>query len=515
MRILGSAISLSSIATTSLSHVSRWVDGRIWNIENVGMTVEPKILNSKQTQVMEWIRNGCPEGVYDSGYEHRISARVLERRGLVKISGRGDTWEVALTRAGREWRDKFQEMKRSSPEVTRQTPENHSDTAAAVERDSVQEEKQPAVVSEESKLLRQVIDEDSVLLPEDPVVVKRYERIVRRSLQSPLRPMGKRLEMQHTGKWGTGPQKIVFVEYFDDRVDVNPVPVPERVRKYHPSIKALLSNKEWSYVSDEHLPRAARILQAIADEAERRGLKIVSAEHALQNAPQHRRRKLRSAPLRIETTDGIYALEIREVAASGAKKMPTRAWNEKKTLPAWKEQSGWEFISTGMLELIVDGPGVRYNGDRYKDAKTISLEENLPKVLASFEIYRLKEEWRQQERAHVEAARLKAQMKAREIATVKYRDIKRWEYFVRRSDQWREMCRHREFLSKVNDVMTESSVLEKDSVVAELEYLESKINENDPLLHPTLMIPVISDPTEEDLKPFLPKSANSIFNGLF
>ena len=89
MRILGSAISLSSIATTSLPHVSRWVDGRIWNIENVGMTVEPKILNPKQIQVMEWIRNGCPEGVYDSGYEHRISAGVLERRGLEKQRSEG------------------------------------------------------------------------------------------------------------------------------------------------------------------------------------------------------------------------------------------------------------------------------------------------------------------------------------------------------------------------------------------------------------------------------------------
>ena len=476
------------------------------------MSAEPKTLNAKQIQVLEWIRNGCPDGVYSGGYEHRISARVLERRGLVKIRGRGDTWVAELTEEGREWKDEAKEPNRSLSEVECQAGSADPSSALAVGGESGQGGELPAEESDEDQLMRRVMNEGSVLLPEDPEVVKRYERIVRSSLHSALRPKGKCLEMHHTGRWGQGPQQVDFVEYFDDRVELKPVPVPDQVKKYHQSIKALLSNKEWSYVSDEHLPRAARILQAIADEAERRGMKVISAEEALKNAPQHLRRKLRSVPLRVQDADVVYSLEIREIAAPGAKKLPLRARNEKKTLPAWKEQRGWEFTSTGKLELIVDGPGTRYTGDRYKDAKTSTLEEKLPRVLASFEIYRLKREWHAQERARAEAERLQRQNDAREVATARYFDTKRWEHFVRRSEQWSAVDQHREFLKKAIASVTESFTSDKDQILAELRYVESRIDEYDPLLNPRMLIPGIPDPKEEDLKPYMPNELKLLFS---
>ena len=491
------------------------VDRRWRGIKNVDMASEPTVLNPKQKQVLEWIRNGCPDGVYASGYEHRISARVLERRGLVKIRGRGEQWQAELTEKGKQWKNEIKNTELPLPHGRPTHGRTSSDEVAAPEEAQAAEQAAQNEASEEDELLKQVLDQGSVLLPEDASIVKSYERMIRRSLSSPLRPRGKRLEMQSTGQWGLGPQQIVFVDYFDDRVEITPVPVPERISKYHPSIKELLSNKEWSYVSDEHLPRAAKILQAIADEAERRGLKVLSTEQALRNAPQYRQRKLRSVPLRIEATDGLYTLEIREISAPGAKKLPTRSWNEKKTLPSWKEQRGWEFISTGILELIIDGPGAKYSGDRYKDAKTISLEEKLPKALASFEVYRLKNEWREQERARVEAERLKSQMEAREVAKAKYFEAKRWDHFIRQSNQWTTMNRHREFLSKAFHTVTTSPSTQQAAVLAELKYAESKLNENDPLLNPALLIPQIPDPTEEDLKPFLPSKTQSLFSGLF
>ena len=63
----------------------------------------PQSLNAAQVQVLAWIRDGCPDGVYPDGYSHRLSARALASRGLVKISGHGDLWRAELTDKGRGW----------------------------------------------------------------------------------------------------------------------------------------------------------------------------------------------------------------------------------------------------------------------------------------------------------------------------------------------------------------------------------------------------------------------------
>jgi len=54
--------------------------------------------------VLEWIKAGRPEGVYDEeDYTHRISARALESRGLVVIRGHGRSWVATLTPRGELW----------------------------------------------------------------------------------------------------------------------------------------------------------------------------------------------------------------------------------------------------------------------------------------------------------------------------------------------------------------------------------------------------------------------------
>ena len=60
-----------------------------------------KTLTQAQLDLLDWIDEGCPEGVME-GESHRISAAALRRRGLVQVSGRGRSWEAQITAAGRE-----------------------------------------------------------------------------------------------------------------------------------------------------------------------------------------------------------------------------------------------------------------------------------------------------------------------------------------------------------------------------------------------------------------------------
>ena len=198
-------------------------------------------LSQKQVDVLTWIRDGCPEGTYTEGWEHRIVARALERRGLVSISGRGPTWVATITTAGRGWLD--------SPPTADVIPDE----------------------SEADRLITQVLEAGgSLTVTATDEEMKPWERLVRMSLKSPNRPEGKQLAIARLGGWGSKGRVISFTEYFHDFVESRAVPAPKRVGTYHAAVKHFLEDRQWQFVSKDHLPRAARILPAVAAEAERR-----------------------------------------------------------------------------------------------------------------------------------------------------------------------------------------------------------------------------------------------------
>lgn len=90
------------------------------------MTVRSSIrLNEQQIAVLDWIKAGCTDGVYDDqDYSHRISARALKSRGLVEIQGHGKSWIGTLTPRGELWpeateEDEQERRRRSSGRVTK------------------------------------------------------------------------------------------------------------------------------------------------------------------------------------------------------------------------------------------------------------------------------------------------------------------------------------------------------------------------------------------------------------
>ncbi len=80
------------------------------------------------------------------------------------------------------------------------------------------------------------------------------------SLQAPARPKGKKLQIISTGPWGHGPKAIVFTEQFDDYVGARPVPVPERIAKYHPAVKAFFGRQRVAVRHERTVVRTVRPL---------------------------------------------------------------------------------------------------------------------------------------------------------------------------------------------------------------------------------------------------------------
>lgn len=106
-----------------------------------------------------------------------------------------------------------------------------------------------------------------------------YQELVRQANQSAARPKGWRADLK-SAYWDSGPLEVVLVRHWEDLVDLVPVPVPEHVARHHPAVKAYLANRDSQMVTKGHVPRAARILQAMVDEALRRGFDVLTADQA-------------------------------------------------------------------------------------------------------------------------------------------------------------------------------------------------------------------------------------------
>jgi hypothetical protein len=455
------------------------------------MATNPVLLNRKQIEVLQWIRTGCPANVFTIGYDHRIIARALERRGLITITGRGPTWSAAITETGKEWQYN--------------APEHGSSAAVPVGESAAQKQiSLPPAETEADRLIAKVQEADGrLILPEDRDTEKTHERLVRLSLKSPARPKGKKLQIVPTGKWGHGPKAIVFTEHFDDHVEARPVPVPERISKYHPGVKAFLADREWQYVTSEHLPRAGRILQAIAIEAAKRGMDALRPADAAKDVMEHQVQYVTKGHLALRTPAGMYAIQVKEIPGPGARKMEIRRWNERKTKPAWIETRGWEFTSTGKLELVVHGPGTSYNGDHYRDAKTITVEEKLPGVFRSFEIYRLRADWQEQQRQLERADRRRHWETAMASAKEQYFEHARWEHFTERSRAWTVINQHRDFLLAAKKAAESYSGEKRDDIWQLLHYAEETLDALDPIRQLPSLIREVPEPKPDDLKPFL------------
>lgn len=69
------------------------------------MTNKRHGLTELQIEVLEWVKAGQPPDTFadDEDLRYRGHARRLDKLGLVKVSGSGDSWRVELTDLGERW----------------------------------------------------------------------------------------------------------------------------------------------------------------------------------------------------------------------------------------------------------------------------------------------------------------------------------------------------------------------------------------------------------------------------
>jgi hypothetical protein len=208
-----------------------------------------RTLTETQVALLRWISEGCPDGQIE-GDSHRISAAALRRRGLVNIAGRGATWTATITDGGREYLEKVDSPE---PPIPRQ-----------------------GIVPVTQQLVNDVIAAGgSFRVPRkwvgDPTYVDYWNRAALAERYGKV-PDGKRLEVADVGE--ELEIRLVDASGKIGRAELVEFTVPEKVARYHSAAKSFREDRGSHEVSRGQLQRAARIVHAIAKEAERRGWSV-------------------------------------------------------------------------------------------------------------------------------------------------------------------------------------------------------------------------------------------------
>jgi hypothetical protein len=469
-------------------------------------------INPRQREILQWIADGCPEGVMKD-YTYKTTAVALQGRRLVTVSRKGGVWYAVTTEAGEHYLrhgtypDAGNARDRTAvvPVSVNASPEAGGASPARSRRAATHVSRSPGVPTFDERadnLVVQVIQAGGVLQIDAQDDDTDYKGLCKAAKKAPNLPFGKQLRVRSTGPWWADEFEIYFDEDFAARVFALPVPIPQRVVTYHPVVAAYRADSDHHEVSNGSLGRAIRILQALAGEAVRRGYTVkTSGQHANQHGCA-RVRRLTDGQLCVVIDGFAYQLRIREQSGKGGE--PLRYGPQRDRLPLWKRARQAQFVPTGELRITIDeGYGRDGRQAEFRDTKRATLEERLPDVLRELQIRAAEDNWRRQEEQRRAEEKRRRWERAMDQAQRDFREAKLAEALRAQVADWR-LSRELDAYLEAMEAAIPSIVGEKKQTAAAewLSWAKEYRRNIDPLTKP-LAKPTVPKPDPDGLKPFL------------
>lgn len=453
-----------------------------------------KTLTQRQVAILRWIADGCPDGVMD-GDSHRISAAALRGRGLVGTSGHGPTWTAEITEAGREY---LTRVDGPDPPAPRQ-----------------------ANVSVTQQLINDVVAAGGSLRVPRKRWYDRdgvdYENRVRLAERHRKVPAGNRLVVSTISD--ELEIKLVDAPDCDARVDLVPVVVPRRVSRYHAAARQFRDRAERHEVSRDLVPRATRIVHAIAIEAERRGWAVRAPGASENGYGRMSWAGAKDGHLRILAEDQEFWLRLKEegVRTRGTwEEEVTRYRHVSRDDPWYRDRdlpSGpYDAEAAGQLKLELFCSQYWIFGgrqSRWSDRQSWQLEERLPHLLREIaeriaEAKRIAEEKRVAAKKAAEAARRKTEERERQWhilmdqARTRLVEADRAARLRAQAEAWRQADELRRYCDALEAAHGDDPV-----TAGWLSWARAYAVSLDPLAEPPAM-PEPPEPTPEALQEHLP-----------
>jgi hypothetical protein len=383
-------------------------------------------LNEVLVAVLRWIHEGCPDNGVD-GVSSRISAGALRNCGLVRTSGRGPRWKAAITAAGKEY---LQQVDGPNPPLPRQP--NVSVTQQLV--DDVIEAGGSLRVPRRRWNETEGID---------------YERRARLAETYGKVPRGSRLIVKTASaeelliELVTDP-RIAAVGDEEPSPALTPVPVPIRLAKYHPVAREFRDRTNLHEISRKALPRALRIVHALAVEAEHRGYGIACVGVREDTYGRTEWKPAQDGQLVFTINRHELKMRIWEKGAGqrGLYEHQMRRWKNDRDQPFRLMQfvdkpKPYDSGATG--ELNVEALGSAYGRQKaWGDRNRWKLEDRLPNLLREVELQAVEAEERQLAREREQAEQQRQWEAAMQHAKRRLVEDHRREVLRNRVRAWEE-----------------------------------------------------------------------------
>ena len=439
------------------------------------MTETIKQLTAMQLEILKWIAEGCPEGVYiNDGYGHRITARLLAGSGMVTITGRGESWTATITAKGRAILANAASTKATYPGPSQATD-----------------------------LYQQTLTAKGKLTIEKDVDKEHINQLIRSFNSSESRPRGKKLAVEYsTLRYGEPPNKatVYIKDYFEDFIERPSISIPDTVRKYHPVAKAFLADTNWHFMSEALVKRAARVLHALLTECEHQGWKIFYTPQSENLNSRVTGRSVSDGQVIIETENTTIQLLVREIPRTNAPEISySDRYNLSHRKPMWMKGRAREFIPTGRLEIAEKRYG-RSAGIR--DGKVRLVEQQLPDLIVKIWVQDIETKKLYQERERQELIRKDRREKARRNAIEAFRKDKLLEMLNTETEKWERWTRANNYLDSLERQL-ETYQVDKRTELQDWIQQSRQVNQ---LQNPENNLPTYPeefDPTAEELRPYL------------
>jgi hypothetical protein len=443
----------------------------------------PDHLTPAQFDLLDWIAKGCPEGVYE-GTSHRVSARSLHNRGLVRVTGKNKSWTATIT-----------------PEGTRVLTEQARRVAVVRERERRAAEAEAERVRAQQQLRTRALEVLDALVAaggrldlgtdsDAGEVVRIADYLTRERLV----PDGQRVAQEPTRM---DPDLGITVYLEPDFATLTPkrtCAVPRQLRSPHHAVAAFRDKR--ALVSKAHIPRAARLLQALVSAATEMGWTVPAT------TPQSYSGRGEDRPdLELRLPSRQLAVTIGELDQRG-RVGPAFVDHTDYYTRATRTIANKSFLSSGRLKITLAKMWEQHPILSVSDTHDAPLEDQLATVIHTLEATEAQAQWSRQEeqrRARIREERWE-EVKAEAFRTLTY---------ARNAERVRDELARREAAGAMrtyaDDIDTHAASLNPSESRAAHEWadwIRRHADRTDPF-HGPLQIVEVTSCTHEELQPYM------------
>lgn len=479
--------------------------------ENDTMPSTNVSLNPAQLEVLSWIGEGCPDGVY-SDWSHRISARTLHNRGLVVIKGRGTVWSAALTQDGTYYlaHGKYPPIDNQSLDVAGELAEEptimnqavHAPTPRNSVASTINKTPKPKKPGPVDQMMTALLEAENHQIFVPSVTESKYRQLVGAAKRFGRIPNG----MQLTVSWAKAGQYAVTLEPLPawQTAVLEPITVSKELREPSNVVLALSDSSTFQVTG---IPRKRSLLlaDALVTTAREQGMMV----EVRLNQPVRRDYYGRDNPRRDE-------IEFR-LDCDAFRVWFTQATLQKPHEPTQSEikrvQRGFlfpdfDYVPAEHLGLVLDGEGGQFWASEWYDTDTHQLDDDLAQILEEIRLRHNSLVEKRQAKQNQDEAKERKNQEDRAQALVMYRKHFLIEAMKKQAHRWEEATRLRNYATAVRTEAEELEGHAREQAQSWAAQLEAQAAKTDPL--PSAATPPdIPEPSWSDLQPFLKSQASS------